>query len=72
MATVETPGGVKSSPSDNQEEQMVMSALLDSLARYQDVMKQLQSQAKQLMTVGSTLKPFFSINIMFFFYFILV
>ena len=66
MATVETPGGVKSSPSDNQEEQMVMSALLDSLARYQDVMKQLQSQAKQLMTVGSTPKHFL-VFIMFFF-----
>ena len=36
---------------------MVMSALLESLARYQDVMKQLQSQAKQLMTVGSTFTP---------------
>ena len=30
-----------------------MSALLDSLARYQEVMNQLQSQAKQLMTVWS-------------------
>ena len=41
---------------------MVMSALLESLARYQDVMKQLQSQAKQLMTVGST---FFSVNFLY-------
>merc|ERR1719150_2263016 len=57
VATVETPGGGRSSPSDKQEEQIVMSALLESLARYQDVMKQLTSQAKQLMTVSSTIQP---------------
>ena len=31
-----------------------MSGFLESLARYQDVMKQLQNQAKQLMMVGLT------------------
>ena len=63
VATVETGAG----PGSHQEEQTLMSGFLESLARYQDVMKQLQSQAKQLMTVlralhrpGVTLKIFHS------------
>ena len=61
VATVEA-GPV---PVSQKEEQSLMSGFLESLARYQDVMKQLQSQAKLLMTVlshgqclGVTLKIF--------------
>ena len=50
MATVETAAGPHRQ-NDKKEEQVLMSDFLESLARYQDVMKNLQSQAKQLMTV---------------------
>ena len=35
----------------DKEEQVLMSGFLDSLAKYQDVMRQLQTQAKKLMMV---------------------
>ena len=51
MATVEAGGGT-GMQNDKREEQALMSDFLESLARYQDVMKNIQFQAKQLMAVG--------------------
>lgn len=39
------------SPGDK-EEQMLMAGFMESLAKYQDVMRQLQTQAKLLMMVS--------------------
>ena len=42
------------SPGDK-EEQLLMAGFMESLAKYQDVMRQLQTQAKLLMMVRQTL-----------------
>ena len=42
------------SPGDK-EEQQLMAGFMESLAKYQDVMRQLQTQAKLLMMVRQTL-----------------
>ena len=51
VGTVEPPGP----GSGDREEQVLMTGFLDSLAKYQDVMRQLQTQAKLLMMVSRSI-----------------
>ena len=50
----EPPGSGSSFRLNDKEEQVLMAGFLDSLAKYQEVMKQLQTQAKKLMMVRAS------------------